>query len=100
TIQERTPRQGGRVFEQRPQRPAVVTIDLHRGHLDPEVATLPMPADRAAALMEGVVPLLEEYRALGLPIFHLVTSYRDRSEILSNPIWRHRAGRAAGLRKR
>ena len=22
--------------------PAVVTIDLHRGHLDPEVATLPM----------------------------------------------------------
>jgi nicotinamidase-related amidase len=77
-----------------------VTIDLHRGHLDPEVATLPMPADRAAALMERVVPLLAEYRALGLPIFHLVTSYRDRSEILSNPIWRYRAERAAGLRKR
>jgi nicotinamidase-related amidase len=80
--------------------PAVATIDLHRGHLDPEVATLPMPADRAAALMERVVPLLAEYRALGLPIFHLVTSYRDRSEILSNPIWRYRAERAAGLRKR
>src|SRR4029079_6199616 len=82
------------------RRPAVVTIDLHRGHLDPKVATLPMPAERAAALMHRVVPLLAEYRRLGLPIFHLVTSYRDRSEILSNPIWRYRAERAAGLRKR
>jgi nicotinamidase-related amidase len=82
------------------RKPAVITIDLHRGHLDPEVATLPMPADRAAALMERVVPLLGEYRRLGLPLFHLMTSYRDRSEILSNPIWRYRAERAAGLRKR
>jgi nicotinamidase-related amidase len=82
------------------KRPAVVTIDLHRGHLDPAVATLPMPAGRAAALMERVVPLLAEYRRLRLPIFHMVTSYRDRSEILSNPIWRYRAERAAGLRKR
>ena len=80
--------------------PAVVTIDLHRGHLDPEVATLPMPADQAAALMARVVPLLMRYRELGLPIFHVVTSYRDRSEIQSNPIWRYRAERAAGLRKR
>ena len=81
-------------------RPAVVTIDLHRGHLDPEVATLPMPADRAASLMGRVVPLLDSYRAAGLPVFHLVTWYRDRSEILSNPIWRYRTERAAGLRKR
>lgn len=80
--------------------PAVVTIDLHRGHLDPEVATLPMPADQAAALMSRVVPLLRDLRARGLPVFHLVTSYRDRSEIVSNPIWRYRAERAAGLRKR
>ena len=82
------------------RRPAVVTIDLHRGHLDPDVATLPMPAEKAAALMERVVPLLDQYRELGLPVFHMVTSYRDRSEIVSNPIWRYRAERAAGLRKR
>jgi biuret amidohydrolase len=82
------------------RRPAVVTIDLHRGHLDPEVATLPMPPEKAAALMERVVPLLDEYREHDLPVFHMVTSYRDRSEILSNPIWRFRAERAAGLRKR
>jgi nicotinamidase-related amidase len=81
-------------------KPAVVTIDLHRGHLDPKVATLPMPAEQAAALMARVVPLLRRLRGLGLPIFHVVTAYRDRSEIMSNPIWRYRAERAAGLRKR
>ena len=50
--------------------------------------------------MGRVVPLLRRYRELGLPIFHVVTSYPDRSEILSNPIWRYRAERPAGLRKR
>jgi hypothetical protein len=27
--------------------PAVVAIDLHRGHLDPAVATMPLAPDRA-----------------------------------------------------
>ena len=53
------------------ERPAVVTIDLHRGHLDPAVATLPLPADAAAALVERTVPLLDEYRALGIPVIHV-----------------------------
>jgi nicotinamidase-related amidase len=72
--------------------PAVVTIDLHRGHLDPAVATLPLPADSAAALLERTVPLLDAYRSEGLPVVHLVTFYRDRSEILSNPYWAMQAG--------
>lgn len=91
---------GTEAFLSLAHQPAVVTIDLHRGHLDPQVATLPMPADKAAQLMARVVPLLDEYRGLGLPIFHVVTSYRDGSEIVSNPIWRFRAERAAGIRKR
>ena len=80
-------------FEQLAQRPAVVTIDLHRGHLDPAVATLPLPAAAAAALVERAVPLLDEYRALGLPVIHVVTAYRDRDEILANAYWRFQAGR-------
>jgi biuret amidohydrolase len=72
--------------------PAVVTIDLHRGHLDPAVATLPLPADAAAELLERTVPLLDAYRTEGLPVIHLVTFYRDRSEILSNPYWAMQAG--------
>jgi biuret amidohydrolase len=79
---------------------AVVTIDLHRGHLDPAVATLPLPADRSAALVERVVPLLQSYRDLGLTIVHVVTAYRTRAEILSNPYWRHQSGRPDSTRRR
>jgi nicotinamidase-related amidase len=86
-------------FDQLAGRPAVVTIDLHRGHLDPVAATLPLPADAAAALVERVVPLLEEYRALGLPVIHVVTAYRDRGEILSNAYWRFQAGRSDSPRR-
>src|SRR2546430_12972007 len=75
-------------FAELAKRPAVVTIDLHRGHLDPETATLPLPADAALALVERAVPLLDEYRGLGLPVIHVVTAYRDRDEILSNAYWR------------
>lgn len=82
------------------ERPAVVTIDIHRGHLDPEVATLPLPPDAAAALMERVVPLLAEYRRIGLPIFHVTTIYRDRDEILSNRYWRFQASRPESSRAR
>jgi nicotinamidase-related amidase len=86
-------------FAELANRPAVVTIDLHRGHLDPETATLPLPADAALALVERAVPLLDEYRALGLPVIHVVTAYRDRDEILSNAYWRFQAGRPDSPRK-
>ena len=80
-------------------RPVVLTIDLHRGHLDPDVATLPLPSDASAALVQRVVPLLDDYRALGVPVVHLITSYRDREEILSNPYWRFQAGRTDSTRQ-
>jgi nicotinamidase-related amidase len=79
--------------------PAVVTIDLHRGHLDPTVATLPLPAEAAAALMKRTVPLLDGLRAAGLPVIHLVTRYRNREEILSNPYWAMQSGRPGGVRR-
>jgi nicotinamidase-related amidase len=79
-------------FRELAKRPAVVTIDLHRGHLDPAVATLPLPTETAAALIDRVVPLLEAYRSLSVPIIHLITAYRDQSEILSNPYWSFQAG--------
>jgi nicotinamidase-related amidase len=81
-------------------RPAVITIDLHRGHLDPTVATLPLPQQSAALLIERVVPLLEAYRSLSLPIIHLITAYRDRSEIVSNPYWAFQAEQPNSPRSR
>ena len=79
--------------------PAVVTIDLHRGHLDPSVATLPLPAGASAALVQRVVPLLDAYRELRLPVIHVVTSYRNREEILSNPFWRFQSERPSSTRR-
>jgi nicotinamidase-related amidase len=80
-------------------RPVALTIDLHRGHLDPQVATLPLPEDAASALIDRVVPLLDDYRALGIPVIHVITAYRDRGEILSNPYWRFQAGRGDSARR-
>lgn len=86
-------------FAQKGFRPAVVTIDLHRGHLDPDVATLPLPAAAAAALVRRTIPLLAALAQLGVPIIHVVTRYRDRGEILSNPYWAMQSGREGGVRR-
>jgi nicotinamidase-related amidase len=82
------------------RRPAVVTIDLHRGHLDPAVATLPLPTDAAAALLDRTIPLLDGYRELGLPLIHVLTSYRNEQEIVSNPFWGAQAGDRESPRRR
>ncbi|MCW2882561.1 MAG: hypothetical protein JWQ95_6661 [Sphaerisporangium sp.] len=71
---------------------AVVTIDLHRGHLDPAVATMPLPGDVAGRVTKANATFLEEARRRGLPVVHVVTSYRSVEEIASNPWWAAVAG--------
>ncbi len=66
---------------------AVLTVDLHRGHLDPEIATLPVPTVRAKEILDATTVLVETARASGLPIIHVTTAYRDADEILTNPKW-------------
>ena len=85
-------------FERLAHHPAIVTIDLHRGHLDPEVATLPLPADHSAALVERCRDFLDASRGLHVPIIHVITAYRTRSEILSNPFWAFQADRSGSTR--
>ena len=69
-------------------RPAVLTIDVHRGHLDPSCATLPLPADVSARVVAANRRLLDAARAADIPVVHVVTSYRDVGEIANNPFWR------------
>lgn len=78
---------------------AVVAIDLHRGHLDPAVATMPLAADRAARVVAANARLFERCRAAGIPIVHLLTRYRDADEIRCNPFWRTRAENPDNPRK-
>ena len=68
-------------------RTAVVTIDLHRGHLDPDVATMPLPAEVAARVTKANADFLAEVRRREVPVVHVVTSYRAVEEIASNPWW-------------
>jgi nicotinamidase-related amidase len=78
---------------------AVVAIDLHRGHLDMAVATMPMSPDGAARVIAANARLFGRCRAAGIPVIHLVTGYRDAEEIRANPFWRTRAEDPAATRK-
>ena len=66
---------------------AVVAIDMHRGHLDPSVATLPLAAERCGPVIARAAELFRGLRAIGVRTIHVVTEYRDPGEIASNPFW-------------
>jgi len=78
---------------------AIVAIDCHRGHLDPEVATMPVAADAARRVIDANAELMEAARAAGVPVIHIVTRYRDAQEIRANPFWRTRAEDPNATRK-
>jgi nicotinamidase-related amidase len=74
-----------------PSRTAVVGVDLHRGHLDPEVATFPLPAERAASVVRATERLLALARGAGIKIIQVVQTQRryptPSADVLSNPFW-------------
>jgi nicotinamidase-related amidase len=80
-------------------RAAVVAIDLHRGHLDMAVATMPTTPEVAARVIAANRRLFVWCRGAGIPVIHLVTGYRDEAEIRANPFWRTRAEDPAATRK-
>jgi nicotinamidase-related amidase len=77
----------------------IVAIDLHRGHLDPAVATMPLEPEAAARVVAANARFLAWARDAGIPVFHCVATYRDSNEIASNPAWRMRAANPNNPRK-
>jgi nicotinamidase-related amidase len=71
-----------------PRRTAAIAIDMHRGHLDPTVATLPLPAERCPGLIARAKTLFTALRSIGVPIVHVITVYRDTGELMANPFWK------------
>lgn len=69
------------------RRCAPVTIDLHRGHLDPAVATMPLPPEVCDRVVKANAAFLTELRRRDVPVVHVVTSYRNVAEIATNPWW-------------
>jgi nicotinamidase-related amidase len=78
---------------------AIVAIDLHRGHLDMEVATMPTSPEAAARVIAANKRLFDWARGVGIPIVHMVTCYRDAAEIAANPFWRTLAEKPSDTRK-
>lgn len=71
-----------------PTKTAAVCVDFHRGHLDPAVATVPLPAERAARVVRDAAPFLNALRRRNVPVVQVVTQYRDSGEIAANPFWK------------
>lgn len=71
-----------------PRRTVLVAIDMHRGHLDPSVATLPLKSERCGPIIARAASLFDELRVLGVPVVHVVTEYRDSGEVATNPFWK------------
>ena len=76
----------------KPRETAVVTIDMHRGHLDMDVATMPAKPDDARRVIAKARDVLDFCRKSQVPVIHVILVYRRLknigSEGMTNPFWK------------
>jgi nicotinamidase-related amidase len=74
------------------KRTAIVTIDMHRGHLDMDVATMPAKPEDAKRVIANAKAALDSARGLKIPVIHVVLVYRRIPELgsegMSSPFWK------------
>ena len=61
-----------------PARTAMVAIDMHRGHLDPSVATLPLAAGRCGPVIKRAAALFAALRERAVPIMNIYVRKVER----------------------
>lgn len=75
-----------------PSRTAVLVVDVHRGHLDPSVATMPVAPERARRVVESLQRLFSIARRAGMPVIYITMNHRTLpypgAESMSNPFWK------------
>jgi nicotinamidase-related amidase len=75
-----------------PRQTAIVTVDMHRGHLDMEAATMPTTPEDARRVLAAAREALAFARTHGVPVIHVVLTYRMipglGSESMTQPFWR------------
>jgi len=75
-----------------PRETVIVTIDMHRGHLDPAVATMPASLDDSRRVIANAREALNFARTHGIPVIHVKLVFRRipglGSEAMSSPFWR------------
>jgi nicotinamidase-related amidase len=77
----------------------VVAIDMHRGHLDPAIDTMPIAVERMPGVIARAAALFNALRAAGVPVVHVVTEYRSPEEIAANPFWKAISGSPTKARR-
>jgi len=81
-----------RQLELQPAETAIITIDMHRGHLDMDVATMPAKPDDARRVIANAREALDFARKVKLPVIHVVLVYRRipgiGSEGMTSPFWK------------
>jgi nicotinamidase-related amidase len=55
---------------------AVVAVDMHRGHLDPSIATLPVPPKECVRVISHTKDLFDFARLRNIPIIHVILTQR------------------------
>jgi len=75
-----------------PRQTAIVTIDMHRGHLDMDVATMPAKPEDAKRVIANARVALDFARGQGIPVIHVILVYRRLpglgSEGMVSPFWK------------
>jgi nicotinamidase-related amidase len=69
-----------------PKKTAVVTVDMHRGHLDPVEATLPAPFEESKRVCQHSHDLLTFARAKGIPVIHVIAVFREEEADKISPM--------------
>jgi nicotinamidase-related amidase len=81
-----------RQLELKPAETAIVTIDMHRGHLDMDVATMPAKPEDAKRVIANARQVLDFSRKSKIPVIHVVLVYRRipgiGSEGMTSPFWK------------
>ena len=68
-----------------PGKTAVITVDMHRGHLDPLEATLPVSPEDSEAVRGQAHDLLAFCRSRGTPVIHVILVQRPVEYGRMNP---------------
>lgn len=75
-----------------PTKTAFVGVDMHRGHLDPAVATMPASEEDCRRVVTNTRRLFEFGRTLNIPIVHVTLVHREipglGSEAMKNVFWK------------
>jgi biuret amidohydrolase len=68
-----------------PSRTAVVTIDMHRGHLGGEDATMPVKPEIVEKVLAPSEKFLRFARDSGIPVIHAILTWRPEEAYRFNP---------------